>query len=132
MHENKLFSILICFLMFTLTVVTDSGRIVGIAVGGTVGVIVIGLVCFIYIRGKNSRNDYAYHSSNSWIFISALSCENLPPFHKLMNIHRSSFMIKYPTSYMYQDEQDEDGLGYNCIKYVSLQQNEPRVYFLSD
>nr|XP_022333916.1 uncharacterized protein LOC111130923 [Crassostrea virginica] len=45
--------------------VTDSGRIVGIAVGGTVGVIVIGLVCFIYIRGKNSRNDYAYHSSNS-------------------------------------------------------------------
>ncbi|XP_078309491.1 uncharacterized protein LOC111130923 [Crassostrea virginica] len=53
------------FFMFTSTVVTESGRIVGIAVGGTVGVIVIGLVCFIYIRGKNSRNDYAYHSSNS-------------------------------------------------------------------
>ena len=107
--------------MFTSTVVTESGRIVGIAVGGTVGVIVIGLVCFIYIRGKNSRNDYAYHSSNSWIFISTLSCENLPPFLKLMNIHRSYFMIKYPTSN--QDEQDEDGLRDITILNTSLYSN---------
>lgn len=66
-YQNAKFTIFIQNELSTIhsdSLVTDMGVVAGIAIGCTLGVLIIALVCYMYIRGRNSSRA-AYHSAKS-------------------------------------------------------------------
>lgn len=62
-YQNAKFTIFIQNELSTI-LVTDMGVVAEIAIDCTLGVLIIALVCYMYIRGRNSSRA-AYHSANS-------------------------------------------------------------------